>query len=249
MVGERNQAYYKKYPEDIQRVKNVAHYLQTEEVKLPSGGTLSIPRLRQLGIHFGFHGHIDVVHDVVLRLASDLDNFGYFTRPTLNQFEALQPFDTLPLYVLIHELIYLQGNNASKWSADRIMKEYPAFMNLSTSNKEPIYFTGEMIYPSMFSDYDELRPLAETASILAHMSDWPHLYDKAQLANNKVPVYASIYVDDMYVSFDLAMETAKKIKGCKYFVTNTMYHDAISHAGRSDELFRQLFQLRDDCLD
>lgn len=101
----------------------------------------------------------------------------------------------------------------------------------------------------MFSAYSELRPLASTAKLLAQMTDWPVLYDEAQLANNTVPVYASAYIDDMYVSFDLAMATARRIRGCKYFVTNTMYHDAISHAGRCDELFRQLFQLRDDCLD
>lgn len=36
-------------------------------------------------------------------------------------------------------------DNASNWSADRVMKEHPEFMNLSTSNDEPIYFTGEMV--------------------------------------------------------------------------------------------------------
>ncbi len=55
-VAERNRSYYAKYPEDIQRVKNIIHYLQTEKVKLPSDGTLSIARFRQLGINFGFHG-------------------------------------------------------------------------------------------------------------------------------------------------------------------------------------------------
>lgn len=248
-VAERNRAYYGKYGEDVQRVKDIIHYLETEAVELPSGGTLSIPRFRQLGIHFGFHGHVDVIHDIILRMTSDLNNFGYFTRPTLSQFEGLLPFDELPLYALVHELIYLQGDNVSNWSADRVMKDHPDFMNLSTSNDEPIYFTGEMIYPSMFTTYSELKPLASTAKLLAQMTDWPALYDENQLANNTVPVYASAYMDDMYVSFDLAMATAKKIKGCKFFATNAMYHDAISHAGRSDELFRQLFQLRDDCLD
>ncbi|KAL8943849.1 MAG: hypothetical protein Q9216_000842 [Gyalolechia sp. 2 TL-2023] len=249
-LAERNRAYYGKYTEDVQRVKNIVHYLQTKDVKLPSDGTLSIARFRELGIHFGFHGHIDVVHDTILRMASDLDNFGYFTRPTLRQFEGLLPFDTAPLYALLNELIYLQGNNVSNWSADRVMKEHPEFMNLSTSHDDdPIYFTGEMIYPSMFTTHSELRPLAPIASILSQMSDWPTLYDETQLANNTVPVYASAYMDDMYVSFDFALATAKKIRGCKYFVTNTMYHDAVSHAGRSEELFNQLFQLRDDCLD
>lgn len=55
-VAERNRSYYAKYSEDIQRVKNIIHYLQTEKVRLPSGGTLSIARFRQLGINLGFHG-------------------------------------------------------------------------------------------------------------------------------------------------------------------------------------------------
>ncbi|KAL8904502.1 MAG: hypothetical protein Q9207_003224 [Kuettlingeria erythrocarpa] len=286
-VAERNQAYYQKYPEDTERVKNIVRYLQSTKtaVKLPSSGPLSIPRFRSLGINLGFHGEqslvfscaIDAVHGVILRMAHELDYFGYFTRPTLAEFESLQSFDTVPLYALIHELIYLQGNNTSAWSADRMMKEHPAFVNLSTSSDEdPIYFTGEMqlqcipqrncnvyrhrtftsnpsapsqIFPSTFSDHDELRPLADAADILAHTSGWPALYDEAQLARNDVPVYTSIYIDDMYVSFDLAMATARKIRNCKSFVTNAMYHNAISVAGMSDELVKELLKLRDDCLD
>ncbi|KAL8679936.1 MAG: hypothetical protein Q9186_003850, partial [Xanthomendoza sp. 1 TL-2023] len=108
-VAERNQSYYNKYPEDVRRVKDIVHYLQTEKVDLPSGGTLSIARLRQLGIDFGFHGGIDSVHEIVLRMASDLNYFGNFTRPTLAQFEGMQSFDNCPLYALIHESIYLHG--------------------------------------------------------------------------------------------------------------------------------------------
>ncbi|KAL8919923.1 MAG: hypothetical protein Q9172_004741 [Xanthocarpia lactea] len=248
-VAERNRSYYDKYTEDIQRVKNIIHYLQTEKVMLPSGGIISIARFRQLGIEFGFHGGIDRVHDIILRLATDLDYCGYFTRPTLAEFESMQVFDNSPLYALLHEAIYLQGDHASNWSADRIMKEHPAFMNLSTSNDEPIFFTGEMIYPSMFRDYIELRNLAPTADILAQMTSWPPLYNTERLAHNDVPVYASIYIDDMYVSYDFARETAMKIKNCKSFITNAMYHDAIGAAGKSEEVFRQLFGLRDDVMD
>ncbi|KAL8766411.1 MAG: hypothetical protein Q9209_006787 [Squamulea sp. 1 TL-2023] len=129
------------------------------------------------------------------------------------------------------------------------MKEHPAFMNVSTSNDEPVFFTGEMIYPSMFRDYFELRNLAPTADILAQMCDWPVLYNTERLANNEIPVYASIYIDDMYVAYDFALDSAKKIKKCKYFITNAMYHNAISAAGKSEEVFKQLFALRDDVMD
>ena len=99
----------------------------------------------------------------------------------------------------------------------------------------------------MFDDYVELVGLKETADILAHTSDWPELYDEEQLGKNEVPVYAATYIEDMYVSFDLARETASKIKNCKNFITNTLYHDAISH--KTDELMKRLFELRDDTLD
>ncbi|KAL8675135.1 MAG: hypothetical protein Q9168_000506 [Polycauliona sp. 1 TL-2023] len=108
-VAERNRSYYAKYSEDIQRVKNIIHYLQTEKVKLPSGGILSIARFRQLGINFGFHGGIDSVHEMVLRLDSDLEYYGYPTEPTLAGVESTQGFDHAPLYAVVHEAIYLQG--------------------------------------------------------------------------------------------------------------------------------------------
>ena len=99
----------------------------------------------------------------------------------------------------------------------------------------------------MFDSYNELNKVKETADILAATSDWPALYNEAQLAKNTVPVYAASYVEDMYVHFSHASNTAAKIKGIKQFITNTMYHNAIR--SKPDELLQQLFALRDDTLD
>ncbi|MCJ1273228.1 hypothetical protein MMC21_001018 [Puttea exsequens] len=245
-VKERNMAYYQKYPEDIHRVKEIVRLISREHIALPSGGKLSVLRLRQLGMLFGFHGSIDTVHEMICRFTSDLTYFGYFTRPTLAQFENMMPFDTMPLYALLHEPIYARGS-APNWSADRAMKQYPEFLNTSTTSPEPILFTGEMIFREMYADYDELRFLTDTADILEASDDWPELYDEAQLARNEVPVYSASYMEDMYVHFDLAKETAGKIKNCKHFVTNVLYHDALS--SKSDEVVKQLFALRDDTID
>lgn len=46
----------------------------------------------------------------------------------------------------------------------------------------------------MFDDYAELRPLKETAEILANDADWPPLYNLEQLARNEVKVTAATYV-------------------------------------------------------
>jgi proline iminopeptidase len=99
----------------------------------------------------------------------------------------------------------------------------------------------------MFESYAELSDLKEAAEILATTDEWPALYDEAQLAKNEVPVYAAIYIDDMYVHYDLATATAAKIKNSKQFITNTMYHDALR--SKSGEIMRQLFNLREDSLD
>lgn len=99
----------------------------------------------------------------------------------------------------------------------------------------------------MFDDYVELRKLKDQAEIIAQMSDWPELYDEERLAKNEVPVYAAVYMDDMYVDYELSMETAKKIKGIKTHQVNNMYHDAVR--SKMDEVTKALFALRDDVID
>jgi len=51
----------------------------------------------------------------------------------------------------------------------------------------------------------------------------------------------------MYVDFELSMKTAQTIKGCKTYITNVMYHDALR--SKMDEVFKALFALRDDSID
>jgi pimeloyl-ACP methyl ester carboxylesterase len=104
-----------------------------------------------------------------------------------------------------------------------------------------------MIYPWMFEDYAELRKVQDVAERVAADADWPALFDEAQLAKNEVPVFAAAYTEDMYVDYDLSMETARAIRGCKVFTTNVMFHDAIR--SRMDEVVRQAFNLRDDVVD
>ena len=55
-MAQRNRLFYEKFPEDIDRVKNIVRHLQKEPIPLPSGGRMSVLRFRQLGIFFGYHG-------------------------------------------------------------------------------------------------------------------------------------------------------------------------------------------------
>jgi hypothetical protein len=156
----------------------------------------------------------------------------------------MSPFDDHLIYAILHEPIYCEGR-APNWSAHRIQSELSDFA--IDREDGPIYFTGETIYPWMFEDYAELRKVQDVAERVAADSTWGPLFDEEQLMRNEVPVYAASYVEDMYVHQDLAMETARKIKGCKVFTTNVMFHDAIR--SRMDDVVRQAFALRDDVFD
>lgn len=75
-VKERNEAFYTKYPEDVERVKTIMKYLcrfGDGKIKLPSDGDLTRRRFQQLGISLGMHGGLDSVHEIVLRASNDIE--------------------------------------------------------------------------------------------------------------------------------------------------------------------------------
>ena len=49
------------------------------------------------------------------------------------------------------------------------------------------------------------------------------------------------YVDDMYVDFGLAQETAAKVRDTEQFITNTMFHGALRK--HTKEVIGRLFEL------
>ncbi|KIX03747.1 uncharacterized protein Z518_07300 [Rhinocladiella mackenziei CBS 650.93] len=245
-VKERNGKYYAKYPEDKANVYNVLEFIShsNNNILLPSGDALTVNRFLEMGLFFGFHGGLDQVHHIVLRAVNDIELFGYLTRPTLSEIENMSWFNNQPLYALLHGSVYAQ-KNAPNWVFDRISKEFPDFR--SGLHPDGTLFTGEMVFRSAFENYGELKSLGAAAELLEKNTEWPPLYDLEQLQRNEVPVYAAIFVDDMYVDFEFSRETAAMVRGCKSFITNSLYHDAIR--SRCEELLKRLFALRDDTLD
>lgn len=263
-VIQRNEVYYRKFPEDVERVRKVARFLNENEkpIRLPGGGEFTVERLLGIGLCMGFNGGLDLVHSTILKLATDIEQFGFITRAAGAAFEGLVPFDLAPIYAILHEAIYVNGSEhgASNWAAYRVGKKLAAdgiepglgWLSstdeaLSADTTKPLYFSGEMVYPAHFYCYPELKDMRQTAEILATYDQWPELYDMDQLARNEVPVYAASYTEDMYVDADFARETARAVKGTKVFETNVMYHGALR--AKTEEVLGQLFKLRDDTLD
>jgi pimeloyl-ACP methyl ester carboxylesterase len=222
-VIDKNRLYYERYPDDIERAKEIVDFLASHEVNLPGGDRLSSRRFQQLGIAFGMSNGFERVHylfeEAFLSNASDRQISYSFLRG----FENALSFETNPIYAILHESIYCE-ETASKWSADRVRSEYPEF---EITHDKSVFFTGEMVYPWMFQEYKYLRALKEAAEVLATYDGWPYLYDKSVLQSNTVPCAAAIYYNDMYVERTLSEETARNIRGIKLWVTSEHEHDGL----------------------
>ena len=225
-VLDRNERFYRRYPHDQERVRQVVDYLQSHRVQLPGGTNLTPRVFQQLGQGFGRSTGLESMHYLLeyafVESANGLVLSHRFLRSVQNQLS----FETNPIYALLHEAIYCQ-QEASNWSAHRITQTIDAFR----SEQEPFFFTGEMIYPWMFVDYEQLRPLQEAAEILAQKSDWPDLYDRDILRDNQVPCAALIYDEDMYVERSFSVETAKIIQNMRVWLTNEYDHNGLSVNG------------------
>ena len=228
-VIAKNQAYYERYPDDVQRVRDIVQHLAEHDVQLPGGGRLTVQRFLQLGLSFGMSDGYEAVHylieDAFVETASGRDMNWNF----LSHLEHSQSFDTNPIYSLLQEACYTQAA-ASDWSAQRLIGEFPQFAH-DAHTVGPVLFTGEMIYPWMFDQYPQLQSLKKAAGLLAKKADWPMLYDVEKLRKNRVPVAAVVYYNDMYVHREFSEETAQIVPNMKLWVTSDYEHNGLRADG------------------
>ncbi|MFL6143031.1 MAG: alpha/beta fold hydrolase [Labedaea sp.] len=209
----RVQRYYRRYPADRDRVRELYELLETKDVRLPDGDRLTGRRLRQLGSMLGMSYGADQLH-YLLELPVDSAAFRY------DLLEA-QAFARNPLYTLLHEPCYGDGNN-TRWSAQRTLpRDYERDVTL---------LTGEHSYPWMFEDYGGLAPLKDAAGLLAART-WPRLYDPERLRNNEVPVAAAVYAEDLYVEAEFSMRAAAGVRNMRCWLTNEYDHNGLRADG------------------
>ena len=242
---EMNRVYYAKFPEDIARVHQIVRYVSVNPIKTTDGGLLTPYRIQNLGMLLLSLDGWETLHNLFLRAYIDLSTKGEILRPTIMAIEQQVPFDNAILYAIIHEACYLSGS-ASNWSAERALTANRSFDISQTPIDQPIMLTAEIITHKTFAAYESLRKILPAAEIIASYYKWPELYDESQLAKNTVPVYASIYVDDLAVDFEMAVQRAKSIGNCKTYITNQSWHGGLRE--HSDEVLGALFALRDDVM-
>jgi proline iminopeptidase len=225
-VAARNAEYFGWYPEDRATVTRIARHLRETEEFLPDGGRLTVERFQMIGSFLGGNTRVDALHHLLEDAFVSTPDGGRLSDAFLEQVRGLVSRAANPLYALMHESIYGQGQ-ATDWAAWRVLQEFPEFR---PDAAEPL-LTGEMVYPWYFEQDTALRPLRNVAQLLAVKSGWKPLYDPERLARNTVPVAAAVYSDDIYVDRDLSLETAAAVRGLQVWESADFHHDGIADDG------------------
>ncbi|MEV5933362.1 alpha/beta fold hydrolase [Streptomyces sp. NPDC052079] len=239
-------AHYARYPQDVERARRIADHLLTHDVDLPNGYRFTVEAFQSLGSMLGGSEGSHRLHHLLEDAFVPTPGGPELSDAFQEQVQGLLSFAGHPLYALVHEAAYGQDARPTAWSAERVRAEFPRFDAAKTlAGDEPLLFTGETIHPWMFDCDPALRPLRETAELLAARTDWTPLYDPARLAVNEVPAAAAVYHDDMYVHTPHSLETARAIRGLRTWVTDEFEHDGV-RAGGPRVLDRLLALARDE---
>ncbi|WP_328535504.1 alpha/beta fold hydrolase [Streptomyces sp. NBC_00344] len=245
-IARKTAAHYARYPQDVGRAREIAAHLGAEGKALNSGYTLTIEAFQSLGIVLGTADGSHSLHHLLADAFVTTEQGPQLSDSFQERVHGALSFAAHPLYALVHESIYGQDNRPTAWSAERVRAEFPALdVGRALAGNGPVPFTGESVHPWHFSVDPALRPLRETADLLAARTEWAPLYDAGRLAVNEVPVAAAVYHDDMYVDTEDALRTARAIRGLRTWVTDEYEHDGL-RAGGPRVLDRLLALARDE---
>ncbi|MGT2425918.1 alpha/beta fold hydrolase [Amnibacterium kyonggiense] len=232
----KNRVYEQRFPHDAAVLGRIADLLAAEEVRLPDGDRLTVPRLQFLGSSFGMQHGFEEVHWLVDEAFTGSD--GGLSDTFLEQVQVATGFADGPLWAALQEPLYGDpATGATGWAADAEHARHPEF----AAAARPLRLTGEAMFRWMFDDVRLLRPFAPAVDVLAAKTDWSPLFDRERLAANEVPLAAVVYFDDLYVDAGLSLATAQEVGNVRTWVTDEWQHDGVRASG--DGVVRHLLRL------
>lgn len=236
-MAERNAEYFTWYPQDRQVLQRIYRHVRTfHDERLPDGRPVTVPLVQMLGQYLGGNTRVHSLHHVLQEAFIDTPGGPRLSDTFLGVLYDQASRAANPLYAVLHESIYAQGQ-ATNWAAERVLEEFAEF---SPQAEVPL-LTGEMVYRWYFAEDPALRPLEETARLLAEYEHFTPLYDLQVLARNQVPVAAAVYHDDVYVDRELSLDTASRVRGLQTWVTKAFHHDGIADEGAY--IFKRLLDM------
>lgn len=238
----RNDRFHTQFPGSAQLIRDICRHLDTHEEFLADGSRLSSRRFRMVGMNLGRTGGFDTLNYLLEDPFHTVGGEKRLRTPFLLHVADEVRFADAPLYAVVHESIY-GTDTATAWAASRIGEQTPGFTE-TVEDADPVYLYGEHIRPWLFDEDPALRPWKDAASELATKDDWTPLYDADALASTAdygIRSAAAVYLDDIFVPFELSMETASRIGGLRPHVTNRWEHNGLGVDGAT--LFRTLRDL------
>ncbi|WP_347037360.1 alpha/beta hydrolase [Glutamicibacter halophytocola] len=236
-MAERNREYFSWYPQDFETLHRIyEHVRENRDERLPNGQQVTVPLVQMLGMYLGGNTRVHLLHHIFEEAFNQTPGGPRLSDAFLDALQAQSSFASNPLYALMHETIYAQGE-ATNFAAEQVLSEFPDF----TVHAATPLLTGEMIFRWHFAEDPALRPLEDVARILAEHEHFAPLYDLDVLARNTVPVAAAVYHDDVYVDRELSLRTASQVAGLQAWVTNEYHHDGIGDEGPA--IFRRLLAM------
>jgi proline iminopeptidase len=232
-IAEKNRQFRRRLPHLAARIDRVADLLASQDVRLPSGDHLTVRRMQVLGLDFGMKVGADNVHWIFDEAFADASET-VLSETFVWALETHTGFADNPLFIALQEAIY--GPGPSNWAASRERERHPQF----AEDARPLMFTGETVFPWMFSEIRALRQFEPAVEYLATHEFPIDTYDKARLAANDVPVEAAVYFDDMYVDSGLSLASAAQIGALHAWVTNEYEHDGLRLGDVAEKLFDAL---------
>ncbi|MDO4909287.1 MAG: alpha/beta fold hydrolase [Corynebacterium sp.] len=228
-VERRSRIFYRKYEGIEEQIQRICSHLDWQEEILPTGERLTSRRFRTLGINLGRGTGMEfLAYLFEAPFAGGKTHGDKLSGEFLEAVGEQVSFARNPLYAAIHEPIYASNGVPTNWTAERLRKELPGFRE---TEGDYLYLTGEHIYPWQFEEDPALRPFATVANELAAKEDWPDLYNADALAESDAIVSAAVYHDDIFVPYELSLQTAEYFNDIRLYITNEYQHDGIRHDG------------------
>ncbi len=159
-MARKTAQFYKRYPQDVERVAIIADKLAVVPVSLPNGDPLTVERFQMLGSDFGMKPSFERVHWILDDAFLDGDGSASADSELSDEFLAkvMDATASRPLYWPLQEFINANGELETpiRWAAQRVRDEHPEF----AGDIRPLNFTGEAMFPWMFEQERALRKAA-----------------------------------------------------------------------------------------
>ena len=231
LLAQRQQQLFRAIPWMKDRVEEVADHLDNHDERMPTGERLSATRMKMAGVLLG--------EDDDFAQLANLFEAPFTTRggekrlrgDFLAQLGRIISLETMPLWAVIHETVMARPGYAVNWSADRIWRE--EFYDLP--------LLGNHFFRTHFAEDPALTPFYEAVDQVHHRTD---LKAQAQdMSANTVPAAAILYEKDVFIPYELTIQSARKTPNLQVWTHSEWFHDGIWAHGA--EVARGLFERLD----